>query len=207
MRPHSWYTESVSSRHAAWISPSPRDSRCETRRCPFTEVSYRLAMSSSALASGWTNPTRSIIDVASMAPDEDQLGRAIAEADERGMISIRTLRSRAEAVDVRAALYIERAISFKAASCPGHGPVPRPHGGRYAPSAVDWIPVDPPHPGDGVPGGVRGRRREQRRHPQGRLVRRGPGHSGRRPADGPYARRRRVVGVRRQWDVPPGVRP
>jgi len=63
-----------------------------------------------------TNPTRSIIDVASMAPDEDQLGRAIAEADERGLISIRTLRSRAEAVDVRAALYIERAISFQAAS-------------------------------------------------------------------------------------------
>lgn len=63
-----------------------------------------------------TNPTRSIIDVASMAPDEDQLGRAIAEADERGLISIRTLRSRAEAVDVRAALYIERAISYQAAS-------------------------------------------------------------------------------------------
>lgn len=63
-----------------------------------------------------TNPTRSIIDVASLAPDEEQLGRAIAEADERGMVSIRTLRSRAEAVDVGAALYIERAISMRTAS-------------------------------------------------------------------------------------------
>lgn len=63
-----------------------------------------------------TNPTRSIIDVASLAPDEEQLDRAIAEAKERGMISIRTLRSRAEAVDVRAALYIERALSLRAAS-------------------------------------------------------------------------------------------
>ncbi len=63
-----------------------------------------------------TNPTRSIIDVASLASDEEQLGRAIAEAGERGMVSIRTLRSRAEAVDVGAALYIERAISMRTAS-------------------------------------------------------------------------------------------
>jgi len=63
-----------------------------------------------------TNPTRSIIDVASMAPDEDQLARAIAEAREHGVMTIRGLRTRAEAVDLRAALYIERAIALQGAS-------------------------------------------------------------------------------------------
>lgn len=61
-----------------------------------------------------TNPTRSIIDVASRTPDEDQLSRTITEADERGLITIRSLRTRAEAVDVRAALYIERALALQA---------------------------------------------------------------------------------------------
>ncbi len=62
-----------------------------------------------------TNPTRSIIDVASLAPDEEQLSRTIAEADERGLITIRSLRTRAESVDVRAALYVERALALRAA--------------------------------------------------------------------------------------------
>jgi len=61
-----------------------------------------------------TNPTRSVIDVASRTPDEDQLSRTITEADERGLITIRNLRTRAEAVDVRAALYIERALALQA---------------------------------------------------------------------------------------------
>lgn len=61
-----------------------------------------------------TNPTRSIIDVASRTPDEDQLSRTITEADERGLITIRSLRTRAEAVDVPAALYIERALAPQA---------------------------------------------------------------------------------------------
>jgi len=58
-----------------------------------------------------TSPLRSLIDVASLAPDEEQLGRAIAEAQSSGLITIRSLRSRAEAVDVRAALHIERALT------------------------------------------------------------------------------------------------
>jgi len=62
-----------------------------------------------------TNPTRSIIDVASLAPDEEQLSRTIVEADERGLITIRGLRTRAESVDVRAALYVERALALRAA--------------------------------------------------------------------------------------------
>lgn len=63
-----------------------------------------------------TTPARSIIDVASFAPDEEQLGRAIHEARQNGLITIKSLRSRAEAVDVRAALQIERAIAPQEAS-------------------------------------------------------------------------------------------
>jgi predicted transcriptional regulator of viral defense system len=57
-----------------------------------------------------TTPTRSIIDVAAQAPDEDQLARAITEAREAGLLSLRQLRNRSERVDPRAALHIERAI-------------------------------------------------------------------------------------------------
>ncbi|MGQ0744995.1 MAG: type IV toxin-antitoxin system AbiEi family antitoxin domain-containing protein [Acidimicrobiales bacterium] len=62
-----------------------------------------------------TNPVRSIVDVASLAPDEEQLSRTIAEAEERGLVTIRSLRTRAESVDFRAALYIERALALRAA--------------------------------------------------------------------------------------------
>lgn len=58
-----------------------------------------------------TTPIRSIIDVASGAPDEDQLARAIDDARSAGLLSIRGLRARAEVIDPRAALYIERAIA------------------------------------------------------------------------------------------------
>lgn len=58
-----------------------------------------------------TSPARSIIDIASLAPDEEQLSRVIAEARQHGLITVRNLRARAEAIDVRAALYIERALS------------------------------------------------------------------------------------------------
>lgn len=61
-----------------------------------------------------TNPARSLIDLAALSPDEEQLGRAIHEAQTRGLITLRSLRSRAEAVDVRAALHIERALSAAA---------------------------------------------------------------------------------------------
>jgi hypothetical protein len=58
-----------------------------------------------------TTPLRSLIDVAATSPDDEQLGRAISEVQQRGLLTLRALRARAEAVDVRAALYIERAIS------------------------------------------------------------------------------------------------
>ncbi|MBA3338675.1 MAG: hypothetical protein H0T54_02815 [Geodermatophilaceae bacterium] len=57
-----------------------------------------------------TTAVRSIIDVAAHAPDEDQLARAIADAAQAGQLTVRTLRGRAEAVDTRAALYVERAL-------------------------------------------------------------------------------------------------
>lgn len=57
-----------------------------------------------------TNPLRSIIDIAAGAPDEEQLARAIEEAVEGGLVTRRRLRARAEQVDARAALYVERAI-------------------------------------------------------------------------------------------------
>lgn len=57
-----------------------------------------------------TTAQRSVIDVAAGAPDEDQLARAIEEARSRGLVTVRRLRSRAEQIDPRAALYIERAL-------------------------------------------------------------------------------------------------
>jgi hypothetical protein len=56
-----------------------------------------------------TTPARSIIDVAG-ATDQDQLARLIDDARQAGLISIRSLRTRAEQVDARAALNIERAL-------------------------------------------------------------------------------------------------
>lgn len=57
-----------------------------------------------------TTLTRSLVDVAAGHADEDQLARALAEALERGTVTQRQLRSRAEAVDPTAALRIERAL-------------------------------------------------------------------------------------------------
>lgn len=61
-----------------------------------------------------TTPVRSIIDIASFVPDEEQLARAIADGQRNGLLTIRSLRSRAELVDVRAALSIERALTSAA---------------------------------------------------------------------------------------------
>ncbi len=58
-----------------------------------------------------TTPVRSIVDIAATVPDDEQLGRAIIDAVQAGLLSLRTLRSRADAVDVRAALQIERALA------------------------------------------------------------------------------------------------
>lgn len=57
-----------------------------------------------------TTPLRTLIDIAADATDEDQLARAIDDARRAGLITTRRLRSRAETLDPRAALYIERAI-------------------------------------------------------------------------------------------------
>ncbi len=57
-----------------------------------------------------TTPIRSIIDVAVTSPDEDQLARLIDDARRGGLLTLRNLRSRAEAVEAKAALNIERAI-------------------------------------------------------------------------------------------------
>lgn len=58
-----------------------------------------------------TSVVRSIVDVATLGVDEDQLSRAIADARERGLVTPRALRARAEAIDARAALFIERALN------------------------------------------------------------------------------------------------
>jgi predicted transcriptional regulator of viral defense system len=58
-----------------------------------------------------TTVTRSLIDVAAAGGDEDQLARAINEAVDGGQVTLRRLRTRAEAVDLKGALHIERAIS------------------------------------------------------------------------------------------------
>lgn len=57
-----------------------------------------------------TTPLRTLIDIAANAADEDQLARAIDDARRAGLVTNRRLRSRAETLDPRAALYIERAI-------------------------------------------------------------------------------------------------
>jgi len=59
-----------------------------------------------------TTPLRSLVDVAAGAPDEDQLARAIEEAVDDGLLSLRQLRGRAELLDPKAALYVERAIQL-----------------------------------------------------------------------------------------------
>ncbi len=57
-----------------------------------------------------TTVSRSLIDVASLAPEEDQLARAIEDALSQGKVTARRLRARAEAVSPRGALFIERAM-------------------------------------------------------------------------------------------------
>lgn len=63
-----------------------------------------------------TTVIRSLVDVAALSAEEDQLARAIQEAREAGLLTIRQLRTQAEALDVKAALYIERAIQRTATS-------------------------------------------------------------------------------------------
>lgn len=58
-----------------------------------------------------TTILRSLVDVAAHSADDDQLGRVIAQAREAGRFTLRQLRERAEALDVRAALHVERALA------------------------------------------------------------------------------------------------
>lgn len=57
-----------------------------------------------------TSLARSLVDVASLEPDEDQLARAIEEALGTGLVTARQLRQLGDAVDPVAALRIERAL-------------------------------------------------------------------------------------------------
>lgn len=57
-----------------------------------------------------TTPLRTLVDLAHSATDLDQLGRALRTALERHLVTMRQLRSRAEQLDARAALNIERAL-------------------------------------------------------------------------------------------------
>jgi predicted transcriptional regulator of viral defense system len=57
-----------------------------------------------------TTLLRTLVDVASGAVDEDQLSRAVQQARDAGLLTVRQLRARAEAVDLRAALRIERVL-------------------------------------------------------------------------------------------------
>ena len=57
-----------------------------------------------------TTAVRSLVDMAAVGADEAQLARAIHEAAESGYLTLRQLRVRAELVNVKGALRIERAI-------------------------------------------------------------------------------------------------
>ena len=59
-----------------------------------------------------TTALRTLIDVAATEPDEEQLARAIQEAERWGLVTSRQLRARSEVIDTRAALLIERALSL-----------------------------------------------------------------------------------------------
>jgi predicted transcriptional regulator of viral defense system len=58
-----------------------------------------------------TTVLRSIIDVAAVHVDGDQLARLVEEAVAEGHCTVLELRQRSEAIDLRAALDIERALS------------------------------------------------------------------------------------------------
>ncbi len=57
-----------------------------------------------------TTPLRTLVDVAHSGTDLDQLARAIRAALELRLVTMRELRSRAEQLDLRSALNIERAL-------------------------------------------------------------------------------------------------
>lgn len=60
-----------------------------------------------------TSALRSIIDVAAGGAELDQLARSIEEATDRGVFTIKQLRARAEEIDLKGALAIERALALR----------------------------------------------------------------------------------------------
>ena len=60
-----------------------------------------------------TSALRSLIDVAAGGAELDQLARAIEEATDRGLFTIKQLRGRAEEIDLRGALAVERALALR----------------------------------------------------------------------------------------------
>ena len=59
-----------------------------------------------------TTVLRSVIDVAALRADEDQLARVIDEALKGGHFTVRQLRERSEVFDLKGALRIERALHW-----------------------------------------------------------------------------------------------
>ena len=57
-----------------------------------------------------TTVARSLVDVAAEGADEEQLAQAIEDATAAGLTTLRQLRARAEAVDPKGALRVERSI-------------------------------------------------------------------------------------------------
>ena len=57
-----------------------------------------------------TTPLRTLVDLGRSGTDLDQLGRAITEAVDRHLASLRELRRRADEIDPAAALAVERAL-------------------------------------------------------------------------------------------------
>jgi predicted transcriptional regulator of viral defense system len=69
-----------------------------------------------------TTPLRSLIDVASSSHDLDQVVTAVKEALDRGLVTPRRLRARAEEAGDRSALRIERALATVEATWPSTQP-------------------------------------------------------------------------------------
>jgi predicted transcriptional regulator of viral defense system len=63
-----------------------------------------------------TTPLRTLVDLANSATDLDQLARALRAALDRHLVTLRQIRARAEELDTRAALNIERALAEEVAS-------------------------------------------------------------------------------------------
>ena len=82
-----------------------------------TLVLHRATLAATDVVDGGgfrlTSALRSVIDVAAAGAELDQLARAIEEATERGLFTLKQLRARAEEIDLKGALAIERALALR----------------------------------------------------------------------------------------------